>query len=122
MLILLHQTIFIFTVFTFIIMLAFTIIFFALAFKLSLGDLSFYKKPREFREPVRWSPPGAVLRRGPAERQLDEAMVYKELANYVNRLYHDGRISLEVRNRVLGELEDKLRRVESGQGDSKASS
>lgn len=124
MIIMLHQAAVLFTVVTLIVFLAFTVIFFVLAFRFAFADLPSHRErePRPLREPARWSPPGVAFGWTAAQRQLDEAMVYKELANYVNRMYHDGRISLKVRDRVLRELEEKLKRIEGDQGDSKASS
>ncbi|MBS7288736.1 MAG: hypothetical protein KIH01_08365 [Candidatus Freyarchaeota archaeon] len=102
------------------------LIFMRLASEPIVVDEEWWRKTpprRRFGEPFRWVSPRDGFIRAAAPRPLDEARVYKELVNYVNRMYHEGRISLETRDKVIGELVERVRRLEGGQGeDSRASS
>lgn len=114
----------------FLVPLAFTLLFIFIFMRLAsepilVVDEEWGEAPprRRFGEPFRWVLPGRGFARAAAPRPLDEARVYKELVNYVSRMYYEGRISLETRDRVIGELVERVRRLEGGQGeDSRASS
>ncbi len=64
---------------------------------------------RNVMEPARWVPPESSVA---YHMRLDESRVYKELVNYVNRLYFEGRISLDTREKVLKELMKKLEELD----------